>query len=476
MSHKTPKADCSCCAPCTPPIVTCDLVGGDFEYTVENASQAWLETYNPGNIQGVDPPDVSTEVTLTDGAASGSITSAGAGYNYCIRAISDCGEALCCSPCPAVICSIAYRFIGLDYETVYFDWVVESDTGAPITYAAIDGNIYLSDPDAGGNAFRWSGTLSYTLGSTVPSQICIMGRNDCNAECETCFNVPCCWRVDDLVIEISDAGTYVQECSLTPKQIEIEGSLYYQGEVIQESTVTVNGLSGLNGTHMFSLTGRRRVFGIPSIYHGFCWGGNDMATGVLGNVVVNHKIYYVPCCLYTDPVDECGNSWYGVLLEDTTTTFSGEFYFVIDEFGLSIELHVTNVKIKRRKFREVLPGNNGPCVNANLLACTGIYSPDPDPNYCLYDGPPGVGTGTDLIGIAIYSASYGCDEGVACDSVDDFCQMKVLPAPAPSGTFGLCQASHNPNTHDLVCNPSLEPTSFGPGCVIGYFGFRTYYD
>ena len=71
MGHKSAK-DC-CCE--DPPVVTCNTTGGDFNWTVTGAANAWVRTYCNGNQPTQDPPDTSSTVTLdANGDASGRVS------------------------------------------------------------------------------------------------------------------------------------------------------------------------------------------------------------------------------------------------------------------------------------------------------------------------------------------------------------------------------------------------------------------
>ena len=89
--------DCYDC--CTNPIVTCEFVdgygGATFNYTITDAVTASLVVTCDDPESEVDTV-TTTPITLTDGAASGSVTIAAGCRSYCIIAVNTCGTTTCC--------------------------------------------------------------------------------------------------------------------------------------------------------------------------------------------------------------------------------------------------------------------------------------------------------------------------------------------------------------------------------------------
>lgn len=319
-------------------MVTCAIVGPDFVYTVENAVTAYIERYtDPGNVL-VDTTDVALDA---EGDASGSHATA-SGYSYCIVAINDCGQNVCCSYCRAVSCFYEIEFPGPG-NTLADDQIKFTGYGldGPLTLT-MDGDVEVV---ASGVA---SIEKIYTLGSSMPDEICVHVEADCGTVSECCFPVPCCWRSDDLVIEVQNLNVTDHICSYD----RISGGCYNPSTALKEwyvesSEISVTGLSGLSGTHMYSLRGSPALQVIPLteipetdpvyyppnyVYDGWCacWDtGYVLNSGVSGTVTVNtqRSVAPGPWCGSTPTGCSDNRDLTGMLYHDIQLVFNGDFYW-----------------------------------------------------------------------------------------------------------------------------------------------------
>lgn len=91
--------DCYPCDECDPPVVTCEFIAGDagatFDYEITDATSAML-VVTCDDPDSVDDIETETEITLTSGAATGSVAVEVGCKTYCIYATNECGPTSCC--------------------------------------------------------------------------------------------------------------------------------------------------------------------------------------------------------------------------------------------------------------------------------------------------------------------------------------------------------------------------------------------
>lgn len=410
MSHKTPQqCENGCCddgcPPGSEPIVTAIQDVDGFHYTVTNATFAEVRAWCPSAAVG--PPDETYAVILDlDGNASGTIAATG-GCKYCIYARNRCDEALMCTDCDVPCCHIEILPPAAEAPGVYTVQWRQFSAGcngagakAGIESIAINGvdvdPLPTPDPDDG----SYSGSFTVDFGDS-PDAWCMTVTNSCGVSSECCVDVPCCFRTNAIVLESSGFST-------------VHSRMCYWEDTHNryEETVTVNGLSGINGS--FVLT--------PSVLTGFAPDNNagychqhpiPIPLGVFGSVewlftttIRSHA--------FTDP---CGNPMFGYT-QKRYAKWTGEFALYLSDFGHQIVLMPSSKQQVTSKVR-------GSCITDPYEPCpAGRTEWSEDSNYCIYDVATPVGV---HVATLVSTDGYGgpCPAIPTCDTVSSFCTVEV---------------------------------------------------
>ncbi len=166
------KHNKGCCDECPPPAVTCEFVAGEtgatFDYAITGADTATIIV----TCDDPDSPDdivTETEITLTSGAASGSVSLEVGCISYCISAINSCGTTSCCKyrECSnfseyngyAFLCDATHCCPQDDFIGVAIDFGTLPNTGST--------TITLADFDCAMIYSTWSGASRTDYATTL---------------------------------------------------------------------------------------------------------------------------------------------------------------------------------------------------------------------------------------------------------------------------------------------------------------------
>lgn len=242
--------DCeeNCCGECEDiPVVTCgrSMVSyvDTFEYTVEDAVEAWI-------IENCDGVETRTDITLDEfGDASGSIE-ADADCTYTVYAATACAIRSCTDACDQIDCSLSIERVQDEITAEYtgairitYEYAVgEIGTAGgedEIVTADIDGVDVLGDP------ITDSGTLEIDV-DDLSDPIVFTLTNSCGRVKTCSVDIPCCWKSHTLRVSITGVSDQSFSCSNTG--IHIIG---FQRQTLRERSWESTGLDQLNGTFLF---------------------------------------------------------------------------------------------------------------------------------------------------------------------------------------------------------------------------------
>lgn len=329
---------------------------------------------------------------------------------------NDCGEPPCDTPC----CSISIPStppVSVEGQyTVnwrqYFDECPSTLGVSPIASITINGvsqTITGTEPDGG-----TAGSFNVNFEDS-PDEWCIVVTNECGNSSECCVTVPCCFKVNTLVLESDNFdSTYTRTCTW---RSPATGANYTD----VEEKVTITGLDGLNGTILLTpdiLDGSSHT-GFDGGLKGWCHDFDQpIPLGVYG------QITYLRTYTSRGPsTDSCGDPWEGYT-QKFYREWTGEYALSMADGVQRIVMIVSNHKVTRTKRSTPYFG----CRYDPYPACPAGYTEwSEDSANCIHDVTPTEDVLVASLSVPGYEDYGDCGAMSVCTTVTDFCTVNLDP-------------------------------------------------